>query len=79
VAQIVFLACADGAVGQEDERAIPDKAAYGVMGVDPRVASRRRVEFRARRSQFDGEDGVLMQRFGKAGGHHGSISGRRAR
>jgi hypothetical protein len=79
VAEVVFLARADGTVGQEDEGTVADESAHRVVRVDPRVSSGGRVELRAWRPEFDGQDGVLMQGLGKAGGHHGSIPRRRAR
>lgn len=73
VAEVVLLARPDGAVGQKHEGAIADEASDGMVGVDPGVSTRRSIEFRPRRSQFDGQDGVLVQRFGEARGHHASI------
>ena len=48
MAQVVFLLRADGAVGEEHERALPREAAHRVVGVDPRVHALRRA--RARRA-----------------------------
>jgi hypothetical protein len=56
MAEVVFLARADGAVGQKHERAVAHESAHGVVRVDPRVAAGGRVELGARRPQFDGRD-----------------------
>ena len=53
VAQVVFFARADGAVGEEHERPAAHEAADRVIRVDPRVHAGRRVELRARRPQLD--------------------------
>ena len=56
MAQVVFFARADRAVGQEHERLIAHEAADRVVGVDPGVHAGGGVEFGARRAQLDGHD-----------------------
>ena len=78
MAQVVFFARADGAVRQEHERPVADEAADRVIGVDPRVHAGGRVEFGARRTQFDGHHGRVRakrahQRPIRARWHSGSI------
>ena len=57
VAQVVLFLRADGAVGEEDERALPRQPAHRVVGVDPRVHSLRVRQLRPRRPQFRRKDG----------------------
>jgi hypothetical protein len=52
VPQVVLLARADGAVGQEHEPVVVHETAHRVVRVDPRVHARRRVELGARRPQL---------------------------
>ena len=57
MAQVVFFLGADGAVGQEDEGALPREPPHRVIGVDPRVHALARRELGPRRPQFGREDG----------------------
>src|SRR5439155_794449 len=54
--QVVFFAQADGAVGEEHERAAPGQPADRVIRVNPRVHAGRRRELRARRAQLRRDD-----------------------
>jgi hypothetical protein len=73
VAEIVFFARANGAVREEDERAVTDESPHGMMRVDPRVASRCGVQLRPGRTEFDGENRFFAQCVSQAPGHHRSI------
>jgi hypothetical protein len=53
VTEVVLFAGADRAVGEKHEGAVPDEPAYRMVGVDPGVAARGRVQFCARRTQLD--------------------------
>ena len=57
MAQVVFFLRADGAVGQEHERALPRQPPDGVVRVDPRVHALAGRELGARRPQLRAEDG----------------------
>ena len=56
MAEVVFLLCADGVVGEEDEGPLARQAPDGVIGVDPGIHALGRGELRARRSELGRED-----------------------
>ena len=56
VSQVVLFLRADGAVGEEDERALPRQPAHGVIRVDPRVHSLGRRQLRPWRPQLGRKD-----------------------
>ena len=64
MAEVVFLLRADGAVGEEHERASAREPLHGVVGVDPRIHALARRELGPRRPQF----GCEHRRAGAKGG-----------
>ena len=57
MAEVVLFLEPDGAVGEEDVRAVARQALDRVIGVDPRVHARRRRQLGPRRPQLGGDDG----------------------
>ena len=56
VAEVVFFLRADGAVGEEDERARPCQSLHGVIGIDPGVHAFVGGQLGPRRTQLRRED-----------------------
>ena len=68
VPEVVLLLRSDGAVGEEDERAVARQAADGVIGIDPGIHARCRLELGPRRAELGGDDGMAgAQRVEKRG------------
>ena len=57
MAQVVFFLRADGAVGDEHADLLPRERADRMVGVDPRVDTRRRLELRPWRPELHGHHG----------------------
>ena len=56
VPQVVFFLRPHRTVGDHDAHVLPRERANGVVGVDPRVDAFGRLQLRARRTEFDGDD-----------------------
>ena len=71
VPEVVFFLRSDGAVGQEDERAVARQAPDRVIRIDPGIHARRRFELGARRPQFRGDDRSARAQVVEKGLHRG--------
>src|ERR1035437_2647477 len=65
MAEVVLLPFAYGAVGEEDEGALPRQAPDSVIGVDPGVHAFAGRELGARRPQLGAEHGGLRSECGE--------------
>ncbi len=79
VPEVVFLGCADRAVGQEHVRAALREPADGVVGVDPGVHPLGPRQFRQRRTQFRsdhpaGAEQRIEKRWNRRGREHQPFS-----
>jgi hypothetical protein len=76
MAQVVLFRRSDGAVGQEDERALAREPAHGVVRVYPRVHALPHRELRARRAQLRREHAAAgPQRRQEIRDAHGLLAG----